>query len=578
MRAHLLLLPLLSLGCKSDYTVNEKATSTRTGAELELEVFGPDYGTFLGDAPATVSGKVSPPQAMLLVEGTAVEVDADGFFTVDLPVDHAYRWLEVEAALDEQAADWRTMVFSGVDPAPGWPGGITARIHPAGFEALSGALGALIDGIGWADQLADQLPAYETDWFAIRPVGVFHDPTEVELEPRDGEIGVEAALRNVKLEYEIASDPLGLSTELSVAFGQVAITTALTPEVDSNGMLWLQLADEGSIALDEPDFVITVFEGWLLEAITDAVLNYVVEPLGDLLLGYIGDEFGTIELGGPLAGETDLLGVPVSFELADLFTDVLGLGAELGIGIGGPMPSSIGVPMPDEATPGAEGAHATVAVHEGVLQVAMSDLLVGIFEGELGTYLDLAGGLLGSMVEGLPGGEQAPDGVGWCLDISPGDAYVARMHEGTAPLATIYLPDLQLSMDRQLSDGSCAPWLSASLATEIGVVAEGSAVNFDLGIPEGHIVSYGAEGADEAAVIAGLSAGIEGALGGILGSFGIDLADLLGGLGGEGAEGDPLAGLGELLAIEVTDSQPYVQADGSWDEGLYAVSMRIFKE
>lgn len=577
MRPTLLLLPLLTIGCKSDYNV--KVESSRTGAELELEVFGPDYGTFMGDGPATVTGRVSPVQAQLLVEGEPVEVDADGYFSVDVPVDHAYRWLEVEAALDAQALSWRTPVFSGVDPAPNWPGSLSARIHPAGFDALGGAVGALIDGTGWADQLAAQLPAYETDWFAIRPVGVFHDPTEVVLEARDGDIGVDAALRNVKLEYEIASDPLGLSTELSVAFGVISISTAMTPTVDGDGLLWLQLADEGTIALDEPDFVITVFDGWILEAITDAILNYVIEPLGDLLLGYIGDEFGTIELGGPLAGETDLLGVTLSFALEDLYTEVLGLGADLGIGIGVPASAGYGVPTPDETTPGAEGAHATVAVHEGLIQVAMSDLLVGIFDGELASYLDLASGLLGGMVEALPGGEQIPEGSGWCLDIAPGEAYVARMHEGTAPLASIYLPDMQFTMDRKLGDGSCTPWLTTSLATEIDIVASGSTVNIDLKVPEGHIVSYAAEGADEAEVVAGLASGIEGALGGILGSLGIDLADLLGGLGGgDGAEGDPLAGLGDVLAIEVTDSQKYVQPDGSWDEGLYAVSMRLFAE
>ncbi len=565
---------VLSFGCSSDYNVK----SSRTGAELEFEVFTPVYGEFMGDGPALVTGRVSPPQAAVLVEGELVDVDADGFFSVEVPVDHAYRWLEVEAALDTQSDSWRTAVFSGIDPAPGWPGGITARLHPSGFDALGVAAGALIDGTGWAQQLEAQLPAYETDWFAIRPVGVFNDPTEVVLEARDGDIGVSAALRNVKLEYEIASDPLGLSTELSVAFGTIAIETALNVTVDSAGLLWLELSDEGSIALDDPDFVITVFEGWLLEAITDAVLNYVIEPLGDLLLGYVGDQFGTIELGGPLAGETDLLGVTMSFALQDLYTEVQGIGIDLGLGIGAPAPTSFGVPTPNEDTPGAEGSHATVAVHEGVIQVAMGDLLVGIFEGELAGYLDLAAPILGGLVEALPGGEQAPEGVSWCLDIGPGDAYLARLHEGTAPIASIYLPDMQFTVDRKLADGTCSPWLSTSLAAEIDLVAVGSSISIDLNVPEGHIVSYAATGVDEEAVVAGLATGIEGALGGLLGSFGIDLADLLGGLAGGDTEGDPLAGLGDILAIEVTNSKKFVAEDGSWDDGLYAVSLKLFAE
>ena len=80
-------------GCRSDYAVK----SDRLGVDLELEVLSPSYGEFQGDGPAVVTGLVSPAQAKVLVEGQEVEVNDDGTFSVEVPVDYAYRIIEVEA-------------------------------------------------------------------------------------------------------------------------------------------------------------------------------------------------------------------------------------------------------------------------------------------------------------------------------------------------------------------------------------------------------------------------------------------------------------------------------------------------
>jgi hypothetical protein len=569
------LLALLGLGCRSDYSVK----TDRTSPELTLEVFTPTYGEFLGDEAARITGKVSPAQAILEVEGELVTPEADGSFTVDVPLDHDWRWLEVEARLDAQQERWRTPVFRGEDPAPLWPGGITARFQPRGYDALGATLGATIDGLDWAGQLEAVLPGYEdgSGWFAIRPVGVFHDPTQVVLEPLDGAIGLSANLVNVKLEYELAVDIIGLSTELSVTFANIGIEAQALPTLDEADTLWLELA-EASIALDTPDFQITVLDGWLLELVVEALSNYVLEPVGDLILGLVLDELGRIELFGPLSGELDLLGVPLTFAVNDMYAETLGLGLEAGIGIGESVAdSSLGVPVPDQSSPGAEDAHLTAVVHEGLFQVAMADLLVGIFEGELGSYLAIAAPLLGAMVEGLPGGEQVPAGDGWCLDIQPGDVYLARMHEGTAPLASIYLPDLQFEMGRN-NAGNCTTWIKASLATEIDLAVDGSALQISLGMPEGALLEYGAEGVDEDEVVTALATGISGALGTIIGGLSIDLAELLGGATGEADPADPLSGLLTNLAIEVTASEKMLEDDGSWEPGTYAISLKLFAE
>ena len=46
----------------------------------------------------------------------------------------------------------------------------------------------------------------------------------------------------------------------------------------------------------------------------------------------------------------------------------------------------------------------------------------------------------------LPGGDDAPDGDGWCLSLNPSDAVVVRFQEGLEPLAYLYVPDLQVQI------------------------------------------------------------------------------------------------------------------------------------
>ena len=258
-------------GCSSDYAVK----SDRLGVDLTLELISPTYGAFAGDAPALVSGVVSPAQAVVKVEGEVVEVAEDGTFSVEVPFDHAYRIIDVEAALDTQQEALRLPVFRGVDPVPGWPGGMTARLLPAGLATLGASLGATIDSLGWQEALAASLPGYESDLFAIRPVGIFNEPTRVDITAVDGGLDFTATLVNLKLEYEFAIDWLGLTSELSISFGETAISGLLVPTLDEDGMLSLKLEDP-ALAINAPDVVLGPLDGRLIEAVLDAVLGYIV--------------------------------------------------------------------------------------------------------------------------------------------------------------------------------------------------------------------------------------------------------------------------------------------------------------
>lgn len=576
MRGSLLVfLPLaLSVGCKNDYNIKTYEAEEEV---LTLNVASPAYGVFLGDSPAVVQGIVTPSHAVLEIEGQRVFPSEDGSFSVEVPVDAAYRNLDVRATLGTQEERWRTPVFRGEDPSLTWPGGVTLRLLPQGMERMGLYVGQMIDNTGWSTQIEALLPAYEGSLFQVRPVGVFHDPTVVDLYPADGTIGTGVTLGNLKLEYEAAVDAIGLSVELSIAFAEIGIDATMTPWLDSDGILWLGL-DNPAITLGEADVTLGPLDGWLTELIIDWVNQYVLAPLGDLLLGFVIDQFAELEVGGPLSTEMDLLGTPLSVALTELYTETLGLGADIGIGIGSPAATgSLGIVIPDETTPGTENADLAVAMHEGLLQVAMGDLLFSVFDSQLDGLLAMAGPILGNVFTALPGGEQAPAEAEWCFSFEPGDAYVARMHEGTAPLGSIYLPDFGIIAGTK-TGAVCETWLDVTMALELDLVVEdGSKLGFAIHMPEGAVRSYGAEGVDEQEVVTALGNALSGTLGALLGSFSIDLADLAG-AGGTTDPTNPLGGLLGELNIEIQDARRFDTGPAAEDESMYAVSLRLFPQ
>ncbi|MEC7946113.1 MAG: hypothetical protein VX265_01015 [Myxococcota bacterium] len=569
MRASASLLALSALtGCNNDYLF----TPSRLADTLTLELTSPTYGEYMGSDAITVSGRVSPVVATLLVEGQRVRPAKDGSFEVSLPVDHAYRIVDVEASLDGQQVAERVPVFRGNDPLQTWPGGVTGRLLPAGLTKLGEAVGSVIDGLGWADQINAVLPGYSDARFSFTPVGLLHDPTVVEMESTDEGLEAVFTLNNLTLNYDIEVPFLGLQETFVVGYEQVAVGGMLIPELDEDGLIYLTLSD-AVIDLGDPIFELGFLQGWLFDLVVGTINDWIVEPLGELLLDFLLDEVGTIQLGGPFEFEFDLLGTPLEASLARIVTEVDGLGAELGLGIGEPAPTEpLDLAIPGLGAPYSSGAQATLAVHEGILQIVMADALLPY----LTAGLDLGGSfgsIIGAGITQLPGGDQAPSGDGWCLSLDPGTAYVARMQEGTDALGTIYLPDFVIDTGIE-QGGECTTWLKASLAVELGLkIEDGSKLGLDLIVPEGKILEYGATVDDEAAVVAGLGDYLGTTLGLLAGSLlDFDLADLLGGLATEGG-----LSLG-ALEPELVGSAPLLNEDGSWTEGLYAVSIKVWAD
>lgn len=565
LSAPVLLLASSVLGCsKPDYGLN-----TLT---LELELTSPEYGVFLGEEAALVSGRVSPASATLFVEGQEIAMGEGGTFETTLPMDGLdYLVVDVEATLGSQYLRERVPVFSGNNPVETWTEAATARLTTTGFDRLGASLGAVVDNLGWDTAILDAIPSLDTDYVDIYASAVSHQPAQVTLEPDEDGIAAQILLADVSLDGEInALDGL-IVVDLSVGFEEIVVDALVDIEMDSAGMLSLVI-DSASVDIGKADFEFGALEGWILELVVDLLTSFI-EPLSDGLLSWVLDEYGTIEVGGPLAFETDLLGTSLAAEVNDLYTDIEGLGAGVGIGINAPAPdSSAAMPTPG-LDDGAEGAHATLAVHEGIFQLLLSDALIGLLaEFDLsGTY----GDLLGTMIAGLPGGETAPSS-GWCIDLDPGSAYVVRMKESVLPVAQLHMPDFRLTAG---AGATCEPWIEASLEVNLDLgFADGTALDLAVNVPDGAVLSYAAEDGtwEEDEVVAGLGDMLGTLIGLAGGLLDLDLATLIEGLAGDPSSGDVLAIALADVEPAVVDSRKLYNSDGSWTEGLYVLSLQLW--
>jgi hypothetical protein len=526
---------------------------------LELTVDSPTYGDFSGDEPVTVSGTVTDPGAAVFVMERRVPVDASGRFEVQVPVDHAFLNVDVQAFLVDQHARNRVPVFRGQDPIDSWPGGLTARVTPQGLTKLGEQLGTFIDDTGWAEGLAGIVPG---------ALGVTHDPSVVVLKGIDGGLDLAIGLRDVEIQMDIQTD--FISGPVSIGYQTIDIGARATPVIDEDGYIVLSLSD-GTFLLSDATVITDGSSNFIFELVLEALgwaVGGIGELVSDLLLGLIGD----LPLGGPLDFDTDLLGTPVSIRLSELYGDTEGLGVGLGMGIGKPIVDGpLLVP-----TPGAlQRTDFALGVHEGLFQLMLQTELFELLS-LLSQEIRL-GGILGNVIEiavdALPGGGFAPDADAWCVSMDPGDARVARLQRGTEPLVVIYVPDLAMNIG--VDDGSsvCEPWLDASIALELELgVTKGTKLDLDLKITDGAVFYYGAseEYWTEEEVWGALGGVVDAVVGPAASFLDLDLAELAGVGGAFDTFGD--------VSPEITGSTQLVdEITGEPVEGLYALSIRLWE-
>lgn len=542
--------------------------------ELTLEVDQPVYGAFVGDGPILVEGRVSDPSAEVWIEGYPIPVHDDGSFLVEVPIDHAYRIVDVDARLVNQIAGVRVPVFSGHDPMLTWPGGISARLTEVGLDHLAEGLGAAIDDLGWDQQILDAIPSIDSGGFTVAATDVTHEPTTVTLVPDVDGIAFEARIEDLVLEFETGFEIFGAPFQIpaTVGIGLVSLNARVLPGADDDGALFVSLED---LSLDLADTQITLlgFDLGLVEGLVDLLLG-LVDGAADTLLQSLVSGIDGMSLGGPLSFEMDLLGTPLQVRLSDLYTDPEGMGLELGMGLGAPV-SDAPLGLPNPVPNGRYGRpDAVLNVHEGAIQPLLTSDMLDLLSQDL--ELDgLFGNVLGIAIKAIPGGDQAPDEVsGWCVGIELGEARVARLQPDLDRFAMLYFPDARVDIGVKEDSSFCKTWLDASIALEVGIGLDGTALALDLAVGDGAVLEYGAEGVEEREVIDGLGTFVGSILDLAGGFLNLDLADLLGGTDLLG--GLDIPGLG-AIEPKLLESTQVVDAQGEPVEGMYALSIQIWE-
>ncbi|MDP2317550.1 MAG: hypothetical protein Q8P41_31990 [Pseudomonadota bacterium] len=545
---------LLLAACSNDYEIK----APEAPDELSLTLTSPSYGVFLGDGGIEVAGMVTPANAFVQVNGTAVYPDETGAFATVLAFDDRAVVVDVTAIAYDQRVREIVPVFDGTDPRSSDPGAIGGLLTPTGLDALEPTVADLVDSLGWEDLILSALPAIDTDYVDLTPLSVTSTGTTADLAPGFDSVELSVTLHDVTLLTDVTILD-AYTFELGISLGEVGFGAHATPWIDADGMLGLSLAD----AIVEMGDVGLSVEGWEIpEWITDLLLDPVAdlvaslgEGLGDLLLDQVGD----LPLGGPFAFDLDLLGTRLAAQLVDV--DASGDGVSLGATIG--YGEDAADEMPDVATLGATTPSGLpyqlgAAVHEGMFNVLLDETLAGFLDIDL-TLEGEYGELLGSGIAALDGGNEIPDEAnGFCISLHVGDARVIRMVPGTGePLARAYLPDVQVDIATVI-DGDCEDWLSASVFAVIDLTLDGTEVRADFDVRDVAVLEYGAERYDLQGVEDQLGAVVESLAGLLGGQLSFDLGDALGGLGGFGISP-------EVVAIEPLD-----------DDGLYGVYLDVF--
>jgi len=257
-----------------------------------LEVTAPARAQRVDGEAVLVSGRASDGGsgiASVSVGGVDAELAADGSFEAELALDGGVSLVEVVARdrAGNQARDVRA-VLSGRSSADSVIAqGLMARVGPAGYRLVAEAVRA---GLSAADLPASGALMAVPGCFEVHMATLRHGAIEVDLEPHEGGVWVEVAVRDVvadlRADIDGFCDPDGSSAPMRLA--------ART--------LWLRgvarvLVSDGRVRADL-DGLSPALEAVDLD--TSLVPAEVVDLLGDLpaeLGGALGDVIGQLAAG-----------------------------------------------------------------------------------------------------------------------------------------------------------------------------------------------------------------------------------------------------------------------------------------
>lgn len=576
------LLPLVGAlaACRGDTLLNKVVEEP-----LTLTVLTPAYGAYLGlaespDAPLSieVSGLVSPTNAQVLVNGVHAEVHDDGTFTATVPwaadpdsadsyvpaaTDRAYV-LDVQAWDPDESARQLVPVFDGNDPRDTDPGAIAGLLTPTGLDALEPTVADTVDALGLWEQLGAALPTVDTTYLDITPTGITSSGTSADLAPADSAVTLLLTFHDVVMTADIGVLD-SYTLPVSIGLGEVTLGADAVPGLSDTDMLTLALtdaqADITDVSLSFGDYDVPE---WLTQLLVDPIAGLVAD-LGGGLASLVLDQLGTVELGGPFAFSTDLLGTTVSARLAEVDAGLDGVALGVTVSTDGDAAEDMPELSPLSAqTPAGRDYQLGFGLHEGLLNTLIDQTVAGFLDIDLELEGDY-GELLGAGIAALPGGYAIPDDhEGYCIGVHAGDARVVRFAEGTgAPMAQLWLPDMRVDL-QTIQDGDCTDWLSASVLAVADIDVRGTTLDLGLDVRHATVLSYRAYDEDPSidlnAVGDQLGTVVEGFAALALSQASFDLADMLGGFGGLGVTLDP-----ELISVEPLG-----------EEGRYGVFLDVF--
>ena len=261
-----------------------------------LAVIAPARAAMLDGQSVVVSGTASDVAsgvASVSVNGVAAEVAPDGSFRAELPLDAGVSLIDVAArdGAGNEAHDVRAVLAGHRSQDRVVASGLVARIGPGGYGFLADAVRAGLAATDLGGAATGGALMSVPDCFEVNMGGLQHGAIDVNLEPRDGGVGVALAVHDVVLDLEV--DMGGFCDT-----GDATAPARLTADT-----LWLR----GVAGLDvsagglAPDLrgLSATFDGVTLDTsgLPAQVVSLLLSNAPSELAGALGDAIG------PLAGD-----------------------------------------------------------------------------------------------------------------------------------------------------------------------------------------------------------------------------------------------------------------------------------
>lgn len=282
-----------------------------------LSIESPERGSMPGGDTITVSGTATDDTDGLrvTVNGAAVDVGADGAFSVEVPVAPGLAIVETKAidSAGQETRDVRSVLAGTLAPVTGTvTDGLGARIGRGGFAAMGRAIGDAVETVDFTAAGQAVNPVYENGGClgaTVNITSVDVGSVDVVLTPEAGTLGADVSVNNLVVRmhasYKVAC--IGGSSDLTIRADRARIQGDLGLTV-SGGDLHTSLpgvtvgftgfdVDVGGL----PDAVVNLFNGVIDDKVAQALAGVIraqVPPYADGALAELsGMNYGVSLLG-----------------------------------------------------------------------------------------------------------------------------------------------------------------------------------------------------------------------------------------------------------------------------------------